>query len=342
MRLSYCVNVLLLFAITCSAQAAAPGPNFQHLEHLEHMIGRWNYEGKDSQGRVVRGSEENRWMHNKNFVRVAGTWRSEGMDVISYVLFIGWDAVQQKEVLNGTLSNGAIFHRVGSYDEAKNATISKETSVLPDGTTNSSICTLKFGDNPDSWCGVWTDCVEGGESVGDTHITFARVSSAEESADSPPATDKQKTVSKEEFAEYCTAMQGRWYNENELLADWIDLGNVGRGEKTVSYGMISPTADGKGLSGDFFAGKGSGKWLTVWNPVTQQLQILSVVSDGTVWEEIRYKKGEDWQCEVTLNHPDGSQETIRSVLTISRDGNTHSYRNADHDEDTGVYKRLAR
>jgi hypothetical protein len=335
------VNLIVVLFFTCSVRASDPGPNYRHLKHLEQMIGAWTYEGKDSNGRIVRGSEQNGWIHNRSYVRVEGTWHSEGTEPISYELSIGWDAARNMEVLNGTLSTGATFHREGHYDKQKNATISKETSVQPDGTTNTAVCTLTYGNDPDSWSGLWTDCTEGGTPVGDTFVTFTRVGDGEQRGEDASVTADHKTVTKLEFAEYCAAMQGRWYNANEHLADWMDLGDAGEGESIMSYSIIAPIADGKGLAGDFFAGSGSGKWVTVWNPVTRRLQILSIISDGTVWEEIRYKRDGEWQCEVTLSHPDGTQRKIESVLTISSDGNRHTYRTAD-DQGTAVYTRVSR
>lgn len=501
------VGILLLAG---SALASTPGANYRHLKHLEQMIGYWKYVGEDEQGRAVQGSETNSWIHNKNYVRVEGIWQAEGADSITYELIIGWDAALEKEVMNGMLSTGAVFRREGHYDKKQNATISVQTVTAPDGTLNSSCCTLKYGNNKDSWTATWTDGTQNGEPVTDSRIKATRVKPADtlpkkvideldrlvghwsmtgeastgqlngiwslkwapgghclvtdyrlqvgentsrsseiygwdavteefvlfsnyqgghleicrtklvkpglyrgpyivdiegkkyegtieiryqgddeffvttaglkeqgiddlklhgvriktdngttqekRKATKKPARKKarvprqkgpqektqpaaDKTVTEEEFAEYCAAMKGRWYNADEKVADWADLGRIGK--STVSYGVISPIADGKGLSGDFFTGKGSGKWLTVWNPVAKQIQILSVLSDGTVWEEIRYEQGGKWQCEVKLNHPDGTQELIQSSLTISKDGNTHSYRGPDK-ADTGVYHRVAK
>ncbi|MFO7902012.1 MAG: hypothetical protein ACQESR_04430 [Planctomycetota bacterium] len=623
-------GLILVIFLPSTILASEPGPNYQHLKHLQQIIGHWQYVGKDERGQRVHGSETNTWGPHKNYVRVEGMWHAEPSPPITYELMIRWDPETRQEVLNGMLSNGAVFRRAGNYDREKNATISRETSIAPDGTKYTSVCTIKFGDKKDSWAATWTNCVQDGVRMQDSHIKAVRVNTSQalpkkvvreldhmvghwkmsgraskgqlegiwslkwapgkqcligdyraslagedfrcsdlygwdameeefvllsvftggdieigrtkliepsvqkgsysvsidgkkyeatieirrkghdefvvrttgladqgigelklrgvriKTDDGATGTTKnrgkrkrmnakerfqrfwnyasgtwetnggparlmfkkmpqdryvlvaadmhaviewddhmgkwkqssitdrgrfdvtfsvkdgrlvgesteyyfdtqergssqwrfekennnryrlilhnvrrngkkrpdrthvldrvenvvpsaEKTATKEEFDEYCAAMEGRWYNVDEKIAEWVDFGSLEK--KTVSHATNTPTADGQGLSGDFYAGKGAGKWLTVWNPVTRQIQILCVLSDGTVWEEIRYKHHGNWQCEVTLNRPGGTKQAIHSVLKISKDGNTHQYHDPEKALPPGVYHRVAK
>lgn len=73
----------------------------------------------------------------------------------------------------------------------------------------------------------------------------------------------------------------------------------------------------------------------------EQIKAVAVFSDGTVWRGIRYKQGNKWQCDITLNRPDGTTKEIHSVLSVSKDGNTHTYQNSDGSP-PGLYHRLAK
>jgi hypothetical protein len=165
--------IVLLFLATAPIFAAEQGANYGRLKHLEQMIGHWKYVGEDAEGRTVHGSETNSWAQNKNYVRVEGIWQPEGVAPITYELIIGWDAELKKEVLNGILSTGATYRREGHHDEGSNTTVSAQSSVTPDGSKATSICTVKHG--ADSWSATWTDARQDGEPIGDAHIKAVRI-----------------------------------------------------------------------------------------------------------------------------------------------------------------------
>ena len=175
MTIARCFCLTWLASLTCSALAVEPGANYQHLKHLEQVIGHWKYVGKDEEGNTVHGSETNCWIHNKNYVRVQGLWEPDGSEPVSYELIIGWDAELKQEVMHGMLSTGSTFHRHGNYDKKLNATVSNQVSVAPDGTKNASVCTLAYGKDKNSWSAKWTEATRDGEPVKVAQIKAKRV-----------------------------------------------------------------------------------------------------------------------------------------------------------------------
>ena len=84
-------GLILVIFLPSTILASEPGPNYQHLKHLQQIIGHWQYVGKDEHGQRVHGSETNTWGPHKNYVRVEGMWHAEPSPPITYELMIGWD-----------------------------------------------------------------------------------------------------------------------------------------------------------------------------------------------------------------------------------------------------------
>ena len=157
-------------------------------------------------------------------------------------------------------------------------------------------------------------------------------------------TEGNQTTTREDFAKYCEAMQGRWFNANETLTDFWPAFSE-KGKSVVSHAEIRIVADGNALEGVWYGGTGASKWMEAWDAKTNQIRKFCVMSDGTLWQEVRFKKGDGWQCVVSLTRPNGTEEKFTSVLTMSADGDTHTYKSWDpgaEGKEPGVYKRVAR
>lgn len=153
-----------------------------------------------------------------------------------------------------------------------------------------------------------------------------------------------ETTNRVDFEKYCQSMNGRWYNNDESLAEfWPAFDKNGKG--VVSYAEVRIVADGNALEGSWYAGTGSSKWIEAWDAEAKQIRKFGIVSDGTLWQETRTKQGDQWQCAVTLTRPNGDVQKFASVLSMSADGNTHTYTSNDADaaeKRPGVYTRVAK
>lgn len=86
--------------------------------------------------------------------------------------------------------------------------------------------------------------------------------------------------SREDFQEYCKAVQGRWVGDVTWVADWPGLGK--RGEKVTAYWQGTIAQDGNALIGKFYGGNGSSTGLTVFDAGAKQIKGMWVTSGGFV------------------------------------------------------------
>ena len=132
----------------------------------------------------------------------------------------------------------------------------------------------------------------------------------------------QKT-SRDEFREFCKALEGRWLGDVKLAADRPGFGK--KGEKLTAYAECSVTEDGNAMLARYFAGEGSGTWLICYDAAAKQIKSLWVTSGGIANQSTIRKRGDNWVERTTGSDPDGTKTKFVSTLTITDNGNTHTW-----------------
>ena len=130
-------------------------------------------------------------------------------------------------------------------------------------------------------------------------------------------------ASKEDFKEYCQAVEGRWIGEVTWIADWPGIGK--KGDKVTCYTVTTIESDGHTLVSRFLGGGGTFTGITVYDASKQQIRGLGSSSGGTVFHTILYKKDGKWMEVITGSNPDGAKITAKNMLQISKDGKTHTW-----------------
>jgi hypothetical protein len=310
---------------------AMPVPD-EVVEQMQYFVGEWRAEG-DATDRRLRGTWTARWEPGKHclIVHYKGTIGETAFDATE---MIGWNSASGGLKLLSFFSHG-VFEDIdysltspGKYEGTYKGTAWGESF--------SAKCAVAI-QGPNRWEFSTKGLKRGGEHRPDISVRFTRKAA---SSKSKRAKVKKRQSTVEEFQEYCQLVQGRWLNMDETLAtEWFEFSD--KNKKAVSHGEIRLVADGRALEGVWYGGKGTAKWLTTWDASSKQIRKFAVLSDGTVWDEIRFKQGDNkWGCLVTLNRPDGTTEKVVSTLTISEDGATHTYTSAGDDR-PGVYKRVS-
>jgi hypothetical protein len=128
---------------------------------------------------------------------------------------------------------------------------------------------------------------------------------------------------RKDFDEYCQVVEGRWVGEVTLVADWPGIGE--KGEVLTAYSENEIKVDGNALTGMFYGGNGAGKGITVFDAGSGQIKGLAVSSGGSAWNVVTFKKNGKWVQTSTGSNPDGTKIEGVSTLTISDDGNTHTW-----------------
>lgn len=151
---------------------------------------------------------------------------------------------------------------------------------------------------------------------------------------------------REEFVEFCKAVQGRFIGDITWAADWPGLGK--KGERVTTYWEGTIAEDGNAMLGKFYGGNGSGTWLIVFDAGAKQIKGLWINSGGSVNHDIIYKKDGKWVQVQKGSNPDGAKTEGTSTLTIEENGSKHTWRGSGsiagkkHDDYTDVWRRLSK
>lgn len=130
-------------------------------------------------------------------------------------------------------------------------------------------------------------------------------------------------ATREDFRDFCRAFTGRWVGDVTWVADWPGFGK--KGDKVTAYSEITVTEDGKALITKFYGGNGSGTGLVAFDAGARQIRWLWVSSGGHVSHSILYKKGAQWVEKGAGSNPDGTKTEYVSMVTVSDNGNTHTW-----------------
>lgn len=136
-----------------------------------------------------------------------------------------------------------------------------------------------------------------------------------------PAFGQQTT--REEFKEFCQAMSGRWVGDITWIMDWPGFGK--RGDKVTAYSENKVMEDGHSMLGRFYGGPGSGTSIAVYDAGAKQIRVSGADSGGTTFVAIVSKKDGKWTSVENGSHADGTKYEGRYTVTISDNGNTHTW-----------------
>lgn len=130
-------------------------------------------------------------------------------------------------------------------------------------------------------------------------------------------------TSREDFNDFCRLISGRWIGSITWAADWPGFGK--RGDKVTTYFDSKMEADGSLLHGSFQGGEGTGIWLLTYDAGAKQIKGMWVTSAGTVQQLMLTKKDGKWTEHSKGNLADGRPVEGISVLTVSEDGDLHTW-----------------
>jgi hypothetical protein len=124
---------------------------------------------------------------------------------------------------------------------------------------------------------------------------------------------------RQDFHEFCKAIQGRWVGDVTWVADWPGFGK--RGDKVTAYWEGRLAEDGNILIGKFFGGDGSETSLIYFDAGAKQIRWTMVSSRGAVTQSVVYRKDGKWRQAGNGSLPDGTRTEYTSTAIISDDGN---------------------
>ena len=130
-------------------------------------------------------------------------------------------------------------------------------------------------------------------------------------------------ASRNDFKEYCEAMQGRWVGDVTWVADWPGLGR--KGEKVTAYSENTVSQDGNVMVTKFYGGNGSATGLVAFDPLAKQIKSMFVVSGGFVGYTTVQKVDGKWVEKGIGSTPDGTKNEWTSTVTITDNGKTHTW-----------------
>ncbi len=127
-----------------------------------------------------------------------------------------------------------------------------------------------------------------------------------------------------DFHAFCEAIEGRWVGKVTQIDDLPGFGK--KGEVGTSYFTARFLADKYCLLGEFQgAGEGCGTWILAYDPAGKRITSLALFSNGRRSDGVIIKHNGKWEERLTAVDPDGTKQSIVSVLTISDNGNTNTW-----------------
>lgn len=122
------------------------------------------------------------------------------------------------------------------------------------------------------------------------------------------------------FNEYGELFVGRWIGEVTLVTDWPGLGK--KGEKVIGHTVTRWVADRKGIEDETFAGQGTGRAISFWDPVSKKIKSVGVDSGGTIFEGETWKEGDKWVWHFRGALADGKKTDGKGTVTVKDNGDT--------------------
>lgn len=277
-----------------SAEDKPSSPYYEKYKILETWIGDWTNSGEIG-GAEFKGRFSCKWAPGKSCL--IWTWVADGdtpelLEPRGYGI-MGWDPIEGKIKETAYGENGLTYT---TWFEVKgNALHGTRETIWPNGekftetmvfTSHEDRIAIKNLDRRDA---------EGNQVpfLFPEHGEFLRApkgSTVHAKRCAAPVCAKQS--SREDFKEFCQALQGRWVGEVTWVADWPGIGN--KGEKVTCYFEGRIAEDGHAITGRWYGGAGSGTGLYYFDAGAKQIKWLWINSGGALGRGILYKKDGHW------------------------------------------------
>lgn len=124
--------------------------------------------------------------------------------------------------------------------------------------------------------------------------------------------------------EYLDAFVGVWQTTMVLEEDIAGQGK--KGDSLPFVGTNRRTLKGNAAECSWECGPVRGKGLGVLDREEKCVRFLGADSTGMTLSLMYFKKDGQWNAKSAFTSPDGSKRTSSSVLTISDNGDTHTWR----------------
>jgi hypothetical protein len=325
------VSILLTFVLAgffgrfTLADDKPSSPHYEKYRILETWIGDWTnagtFDGVDYKGRFSCN-----WAPGRSCL--IWTWEIDGkapelLEAKGYGI-MGWDPNEGKIKEMAYGEKGLTYTTL--FEVKGNDLHGTRTTILPNGDKFTE--TMVFTSSKDR---IAIKNLERRDAAGKIvpllfpkHGEFLRVqrgSTVDAKRSATPAGGKHS--SREDFREFCQALQGRWIGEVTWVTDWPGIGK--RGEKVTCYFEGRIAEDGHAIAGRWYGGAGSGTGVYYFDPRAKQIRWFWVNSGGALEEGILYKSNGHWVEEGSGSLEDGRATAHASDLTITDKGNTHTY-----------------
>jgi hypothetical protein len=131
------------------------------------------------------------------------------------------------------------------------------------------------------------------------------------------------TSTTEAFDEFCKAWKGLWVSSTTMETDTPGIGK--EGDKVTEYADCDIVDNGNTMACRGYTGDGSNTWIVAYDANKRQLKTMWSTSDGLFARGTMYKEGEQWVNKAEGCKPDGTKISYHHVVTISDNGNTHTW-----------------
>ena len=98
-----------------------------------------------------------------------------------------------------------------------------------------------------------------------------------------------------------------------------------RGDKVTAYVEINVVEDGNAMTGRLFGGRGSATFVGFFDAGAKQIKWLWVNSGGATEQALINQKDGKWTFQGTGSLSDGTKTEYVSTVTISDNGNMHTW-----------------
>lgn len=311
-RLAIIGALSLIMSYPASAQSD-PIP-VQLRKQFESLVGKWHMTGTVPEGEA-KATTTVRWAPGKHMLVFNSNWSDPNSRSLGSGIF-GWDAAEKKVHMSEFWNDGYYHHR--HFDIQSDTLWEGEqfAGATPEGEQARGKIRIEFR-GPDHWEFNVTSWTHDGEKQDSPRLTFLRA---------------KTTATKEEYAEFLQAMKGRWEGEITVVRDIP--GVASRGDKKRVKGENILTEDGKAMTSTFRDEQGATSTvLTFYDPSTRQIRQQTVFSSGTTVISHIVKDGDKWLAFIVTTDSAGNREHGTDELTISNDGNTHTWRSGEQAND---------
>lgn len=151
--------------------------------------------------------------------------------------------------------------------------------------------------------------------------------------------------SEADFADFLKAFEGRWLTEMELTTSQAAFGK--QGDIVSAQAHCKVVSDGKAMLVQGFGGSGAVTWLVSYDAKAKRIKTFETDSAGDLMQGVFFRNDGKWIREASGSSADGDTKTVRTSLTISDAGDTHTWtgtntRSGDKSEFKATWRRVSK